>query len=170
MSHRNEFLRYEDAMGLVFQDSVYWCRKKELSRFVRFFVRADNFLCSRDREQLFLQKLEIFYWRSRKYGLPEISTFQIIDGQLFSTQNSKKTQFFWVWGCYGAIRGAPATSLNSVTLWGSWCLKTSFVVFVAENCWFYQNPKKIGTTNENWVVLGAWAEISTEISARNCLK
>ena len=72
--------------------------------------------------------------------------------QLFSTENPQKTSFFWVWGCSGVMRGSPATPLNSATLWGSCCLKTTFVVFVAKNCWFYRNLKKIGTTNENWIV------------------
>jgi hypothetical protein len=43
---------------------------------------------------------------------------------------------------------SEATPLKSATLWGSCCLKTTLVVFVANNCWFYQNLKKIGTTNE----------------------
>jgi len=56
---------------------------------------------------------------------------------------------------YTPNRSAPATPLKSATLWGSCCLKTTLVVFVAKNCWFYQNLKKIGTTNENWIV-GRW--------------
>jgi len=47
---------------------------------------------------------------------------------------------------------APATSLSSATIWGSCCLKTTLVVFVAKNCWFYQNVKNIGTTNGNWLL------------------
>ena len=53
---------------------------------------------------------------------------------------------------YTPNRSAPATPLKSATLWGSCCLKTTFVVFVAKNWWFYQNLKKIGTTNENWLL------------------
>ncbi len=44
---------------------------------------------------------------------------------------------------------AAETPLKSATLSDSCCLKTTLVVFVAKNCGFYQNLKKISTTNEN---------------------
>ena len=80
---------------------------------------------------------------------------QIVDGDPFSTGNLQKSEFFRKKVAYTLIRSAPATPLKSATLWGSCCLKTTLVVFVAKNCWFYQNLKKIGTTNENWIV-GRW--------------
>ena len=55
-------------------------------------------------------------------------------------------------GVFFSLNSFPATPLKSATLWGSCCLKTTKVVFVAKNCWFYQNLKKIGTTNEYWIV------------------
>ena len=76
-------------------------------------------------------------------------------GTLFQPGIPKNGTFFWVWGRNFCDGGAPATSLNSATLWGLCCLKTTLVVFVAKNCWFYQNLEKIGTTNENWIV-GRW--------------
>ena len=72
-------------------------------------------------------------------------------GAVFS-RKSPQNVVFLVWVLFGAMRGSPATPLKSATLWGSCCLKTTLVGFVANNCWFYQNLKKIGTTNENWLM------------------
>ena len=77
---------------------------------------------------------------------------QIVDGDPFSTVDFQKPVIFRVWVTYSPNMSAPATSLKSATLWGSCCLKTTLVVFVAKNCWFYQYMKKIGTTNENWLM------------------
>ena len=77
---------------------------------------------------------------------------QIVDGDPFCTGELQKSVIFHVWVAYSPNWSAPATSLKSATLWGSCCLKTTLVVFVAKNCWFYQYLKKIGTTNENWLM------------------
>ena len=66
-------------------------KKSSNPRSVNFFEPAHNFLSVRDRKKIFLQKVANFFWRLRKCVLPEISTPQIVDGELFSTENSKKT-------------------------------------------------------------------------------
>ena len=50
----------------------------------------------------------------------------------------------------------PKTPINSATLWRSCCLKTTIVVFVTENCWFYQHPQKTGVTKENIIFWEGW--------------
>ena len=77
---------------------------------------------------------------------------QIVDGDPFSTGKLQKWYIFCVWSPHFCQGYAPATPLKSATLWGSCCLKTTLVVFDAKNCWFYQNLKKMGTTNENWLM------------------
>ena len=76
-------------------------------------------------------------------------TLQIVDEDPFWTGEPQKSLIFRVWRRHFFQGGAPATSLKWATLWGSCCLKTTLVVFVAKNCWFHQNTKKIGTTDEN---------------------
>ena len=84
-------------------------KKSSNPGFVNFFGPAHNFLGRRDREKFFLQKLEIFYRRSRKYGLPEISPPQIVDGELFLTENPTKTSFFLSLRLLWCYEGAPAS-------------------------------------------------------------
>ena len=68
-------------------------------------------------------------------GSPQKRSFfeSISTGEPISTGESIST---------GGMRGSPTTPLNSATLWGSCCSKTIKVVFVADNCWFYQKVKK----------------------------
>ena len=94
----------------------------------------------------------IFCQRSKIVDRTEISA--ICDPILtsFWVKESQTWYIFSVWSRHFCQGGSPATPLKSATLWRSCCLKTTLVIFVAENCWFYQKLKKIGTTNENWAL------------------
>ena len=101
-------------------------------------------------ESLLISRIKVLGKNFKKLRCPffvEVSTFeignkfwtpQILDGDPFSTGELKKPVIFCVWVAYTPNMSAPATSLKSATLWGSCCLKTTLVVFVAKNCWFYQ--------------------------------
>ena len=110
---------------------TFWSDKIKM----RFFLWNFFFACSR-RKKFF----------RRNFCPPEL------DGDPFSTGEPQKSEFFREITWYYPQRGPPATPFNSATLWGSCCLKTTIVVFIDKNCWFYQNLKKIGTINENWIV------------------
>ena len=64
----------------------------------------------------------------------KFTTPQIVDGDPFSTRELQKSEFFQERVPYTPNMSAPATPLKSATLWGSCCLKTTLVVFVAKNC------------------------------------
>ena len=95
------------------------------------------------------------YQRSQIVDLTEISAIRGPVMTSFWVKDTKKWYNFCVWSRHFCLGGAPATPLKPATLWGSCCLKTTIVVFVAKNCWFYQNLKKIATMNETWI-LGRW--------------
>ena len=75
-----------------------------------------------------------FCQRSQIVDRQQIPTPQIVDGDLFSTGELEKWYIFCVWSRHFWQGGAPTTPLKSATLWGSCCLKTTLVVFVAKNC------------------------------------
>ena len=82
-----------------------------------------------------IQKMKkfIFCQRSTIVDRQQILTPQIVDGDPFSTGELQKSEFFQEREPYTPNRSAPATPLKSATLWGSCCLKTTLVVFVAKN-------------------------------------
>ena len=87
-------------------------------------------------------KMFIFCQRSKVVDRAEISAICGLIMLSFWTEEPQKSIIFRVWGHHFCLGGAPTTSLKSATLWGSCCLKTSVVAFVAKNCWFYQKLKK----------------------------
>ena len=133
---------------------IIWGENPVKNGFVIFW---QSFLISRIKmletslknEKLFLHQ------RSQIVDLTEIS---VIWGSVltsFWVKDNKKWYNFCFWSRHFFLGSAPATPLKSETIWRSCCLKTTIVVFVANNCWFYQNLNKICTTNENWIV-GRW--------------
>ena len=80
----------------------------------------------------------------------QIWTPQIVDGDPFCTEEPQKSIIFCVWRRHFPREMRQQHHLSQQHL-GSCSLKT----IVAKNWWFYQYVKKIGTTNENWIV-GRW--------------
>ena len=79
-------------------------------------------------------------------------------GSHVQPESSKKMGIFLVSRSAEAVRGSPYPEIFGNTLLGSCCLKTTLVVFVAKNCWFYQNLKKserpLSNTNQHKNTLG----------------
>ena len=81
-------MEWSQALGL--RNYYFDAKKSSNTEFLHFFGVTHNFLVVRGREKPFLQKLEIFLefekiWVARNFDL------QIVDGELFSTENSPKT-------------------------------------------------------------------------------
>ena len=126
--------------------------KSSFKRIRNLLSKPPHFTNKSARKKFQKIEMSIFCRSFNFWNRQQILTPQIVDGGPFSTGNLQKSEFFRKRVPYIPNMSAPATPLKSATLWGSCCLKTTLVVFVAKNCWFYQNLKKIGTTNENWVV------------------
>ena len=135
--------------------SVHMRSKSSYGEICNFSLNFDHFMNKNGRTEFQKMKMFIFYQRSKIVDRSEISAICDLVLTSFCVKESQKWLNFRVWVPYTPNMSAPATPLNSATLWGSCCLKTTLVVFVAKNCWFYQNLKTIGSTNEKWMFQGA---------------
>ena len=126
--------------------------KSSFKRITKVLAGVNNFTNNWARKNFLKFGMFIFCRRSTIVDQQQISAPQIADGDHFSIGELQKWYIFSVWSRHFWQGGAAATPLKSASLWGSCCLKTTLVVFVAKNCWFYQNLEKIGTTNEIWLM------------------
>ena len=82
--------KWSGARHWDWENYYFDARKSSNTEFLNFFGDTHDFLVVRSREKPFLQKHEIFLefekiWVARNFDL------QIVDEELFSTENSQKT-------------------------------------------------------------------------------
>ena len=135
----------------VFPKTFLMMPKNRAARILLIFLWSSVTFCGWEIEKIFFTKIVHFLLLLKKIKIsatlhPPNRRY----GAIFNW-GAPKTEFFSVSSYCEAMRESPTTPLKSATLWGSCYLKSTKVVFVADNCWFYQNVKKIGATNENWV-------------------
>ena len=139
---RSFFSQKGNSKVLIFEFEIYMRSKSSFERIRKILSQLPHLMNKNVKDKP--EKWEIFflYQRSQIVDLTEISAIRGPVMTSFWVKDTKKWYIFCVWSRHFCLGGAPATPLKSATLWGSCSLKTTLVVFVAKNCWFYQNLKK----------------------------
>ena len=91
---------------MFFRNPTKWCKKKSYHECVRFFEQLHNVLSIRDRKKFFCKKYRFFSRVRENMGCQKFRPPKSSMGSYFRKKIPKKRSFFWIWGCYGFMRGA----------------------------------------------------------------